>query len=854
MRQASLLVRDSVGPSREFGFIKDGAYQLVLKTAYRQLVVEVKAIGHQCPPLVLTQPQTDQLYQHNFVLVPDSTRLLKEVEVKSQVPFHQKNDTLTYDLAAYTDGSEQKVLDILKKLPGLEVDEKTGAVKYQGRGVQVVNLDGDDLFGSAYTIGTKNINARVVEGVQVIDNYSSNPVLKDLEKSGKVALNLHLKKNIADYSGDLNGGAGGFGSPRSDLARSLNATLLGVSAKYKSFGMAAHNNIGTNYSTFDYFALNQSQLADGPVGYYPIRLVPEVSLAGSLDEGRANINRQMMSSYNFLTKPAKYLTTRVSVSFVDDLIRANQRLDVANLIGGAEFATSDGQQLQKRPRNYQLDGEAKYHDPKRNLYIEYRLATLVEQINIRSEVVINDQTAYQLAQRSANRYMAHTLQATKKLGPRSVGQLNANFAQGRLEQQLDLTAPTPPSEGATTFAQTATSQRSNLGLSGRYLYVRDQKLSLAHTVGASLDLAPIATQLTQMEGGPSLPPNAPTNQARVRQQSVYYLADFQYKARRLQIGLQFKPQYLGQRLDTGQARLTRVDLVLQPKAQLKYKLGKHLSLTAQAEYLEQPFGTGHLYPNQVYLSARGISRNQPELRLQRLFKQSAGINYADLYANFQANVTFNYTHASGDFIASNLVSSRFTITEFAYLPLPTRTYGLAAMAEKLVAAAFTVRLRFAANWSNYYNYLNASALRNNQFAAYNTQFFLKTAFKGKLNLETDLVYRWSVASAVGGQATFRNAALANVAKVIFRPVRPLLVWVVADVTAPNLAQPGQRFAFYDLMAEYRPPKTKWGLGLSIKNLANTTQFTTIEVTDFATQTYRRDLLPRHGIIRGWFNF
>jgi hypothetical protein len=81
-------------------------------------------------------------------------------------------------------------------LPGIEVNDKTGEITYKGKPIETVNLEGDNLFGFNYAIGTKNINVDMVEEVQVIENFSANPLLKGIDSNDKVALNLKLKRLI----------------------------------------------------------------------------------------------------------------------------------------------------------------------------------------------------------------------------------------------------------------------------------------------------------------------------------------------------------------------------------------------------------------------------------------------------------------------------------------------------------------------------------------------------------------------------------------------------------------------------------------------------------------------------------
>ena len=140
-----------------------------------------------------------------------------------------KNDTVKYNVKSYLNGSDRKILDVIKKMPGIDVNVNTGEIKYKGKSIETVLLEGDNLFGYNYSLGTKNINVNMVEQVQAIENYSENPLLKNIESGNKVVLNLKLKKRKIDFSGNFDAGLGSFDN--SNIAANTNLNILGITKK-----------------------------------------------------------------------------------------------------------------------------------------------------------------------------------------------------------------------------------------------------------------------------------------------------------------------------------------------------------------------------------------------------------------------------------------------------------------------------------------------------------------------------------------------------------------------------------------------------------------------------------------------
>jgi hypothetical protein len=105
-----------------------------------------------------------------------------------------KKDTITFNAKAFAQGNEEVVEDLLKKIPGLTV-EADGTIKIGDQEVEKVMIDGDDFFERGYKLLTKNMPAQPIDKIELLQNYSNNRLLKGIEQSERVALNLKLDEN-----------------------------------------------------------------------------------------------------------------------------------------------------------------------------------------------------------------------------------------------------------------------------------------------------------------------------------------------------------------------------------------------------------------------------------------------------------------------------------------------------------------------------------------------------------------------------------------------------------------------------------------------------------------------------------
>ncbi|MDO9260828.1 MAG: carboxypeptidase-like regulatory domain-containing protein [Flavobacteriaceae bacterium] len=134
---------------------------------------------------------------------------LKEVEVTYKIPITIKGDTLTYDKDAFSSGNEKKLGDVLKKLPGVEINSD-GEVEVEGKKVQKVMVNGKDFFDGDTKMATKNIPASAIDKIEFLRNYNEvNPMRGVGDDSDNVAMNIRLKKGKENFwFGELSGGVG----------------------------------------------------------------------------------------------------------------------------------------------------------------------------------------------------------------------------------------------------------------------------------------------------------------------------------------------------------------------------------------------------------------------------------------------------------------------------------------------------------------------------------------------------------------------------------------------------------------------------------------------------------------------
>lgn len=278
------------------------------------------------------------------ITLHDEAIHIKEVVVRS-VPIRQSGDTLTYDVNAFKKEKDRSIEDVLKRMPGISVDN-TGGIYYQGERISKFYIENMDMLSGNYTLATKNIRPDDVAAVNVYENHQPIRALKNVAFSDKAALNLKIKNNRKlKPIGYLQQGLGYDDQTlwKSDVfAMQINKNsqqLLSLKA----------NDTGATYNTSQTFGLDQ--ISDfSSFTWDGISLsaqdIPSVSLSRYVDnksgEGALNSlfklkdKRTLTLNLRYAGDDLHYQNQKNSSIFVDD----NQYLDFVEKMQAAVYSNS----------------------------------------------------------------------------------------------------------------------------------------------------------------------------------------------------------------------------------------------------------------------------------------------------------------------------------------------------------------------------------------------------------------------------------------------------------------------------------------------------------------------------------
>jgi hypothetical protein len=291
----------------------------------------------------------------NTVIAMASTAfVLKEVQVKgSRI---SGRDTITYDLTRFANERDNNLKDVLKKLPGVDID-KDGTINYNGKAINRFTVEGLDLTGGRYNQLEENIRAKDVKKAEIIEHDQPIKALQKRTYTDNVAMNIALKDSARDkltltlkpylLVGDPTHVGG-------------SANMLQIGKKKQMMYDTEYDRSGKNlaYST-KVLASYGDRLSAFPLPSW----LSAPSLEAPIDAERLRFNTSQKYSVNHLTKNKKGTENRLSAGYVRTVERQQTaNTSVYNLGGDTPITTTENNNKTMTADDFNVEWENKVNE------------------------------------------------------------------------------------------------------------------------------------------------------------------------------------------------------------------------------------------------------------------------------------------------------------------------------------------------------------------------------------------------------------------------------------------------------------------------------------------------------------
>lgn len=188
---------------------KEGTFSIPLN--FGNYITQFSFMGYTDKYEEITITPENPNIRLDTVALRESSILLDETVITAQsLEIVVRGDTLEYNASAYNVAEMAVVEDLLKQMPGVEIDA-SGTIKVQGKEIKRIFVDGKEFFSDDPKVASKNLPAKMIDKLQVLDNKTETEKVTGFDDGEEeMIINLTVKPDMK--RGAFGNIAGGYGS------------------------------------------------------------------------------------------------------------------------------------------------------------------------------------------------------------------------------------------------------------------------------------------------------------------------------------------------------------------------------------------------------------------------------------------------------------------------------------------------------------------------------------------------------------------------------------------------------------------------------------------------------------------
>lgn len=186
---------------------KDGKFKIE-GIEHKNIYLKINFVGYKPFYKDIKFETEERINLGKLVLEPDVVQMKSVQVVGDMVRAEIKQDTTEFNTKAIKTQPNAEAEELIKKIPGVQVDRQTGSVKAQGEDVKEVLVNGRQYFGDDPMMAMRNLPADVIDRVQIFDKMSEQAQFSGFDDGSRYkAMNLITKSGMLVF-GKLYGGYG----------------------------------------------------------------------------------------------------------------------------------------------------------------------------------------------------------------------------------------------------------------------------------------------------------------------------------------------------------------------------------------------------------------------------------------------------------------------------------------------------------------------------------------------------------------------------------------------------------------------------------------------------------------------
>lgn len=776
-----------------------------------------------------------------MIYLASATELLDEITIKAVSPITVKKDTVVYNVQQLAKGDERVIEDLLKNLPGIDVDGD-GKITANGKEVEKVMVDGTDFFESGYRVLTKNMPVKPIEEVELLQNYSANKHLKGINADNKVALNLKLNENAKRvWFGNVEAGVG----VRDEVVHSVRSNIMNFGKKVKFYTLLQSNDISYD-ATGDlsaFLSTRYGEIETPPKLNHFVRI--EKMVLSLQDHHYKNTNNQFVTvntAINF--SPA--LEVKVSGLLNKETLLGNKAMEQIVYTPDTFYQNSEDTQYKDKSNFSYLKAEADYAINSFSS-LKYNAKGSIIHTNVNSGILYNAVTTNQVLRNTDNRF-EQNIEYTAKLSKNKALIVSYKNIYENNAQDYWLAPNVYADESNTPFTQQVKTQQNYHGVQAAYKSAYGDRNFIHVFVGNNSTNTHIGSVNTlAVEDS-----NAYSNNSVLKVNELYAKVMAQLALRFLNFRGELTSSLFANDLQTLTTHTSNQKLVISPRVRVEALINEANKVSIAYKRGYSNINASKIFNGYIQTSFRnllkGTTNLEPFTDNFYVLDYTLG-NYTD---RFFANFSVSYTQYNDFYTQNNYVYPTYTQSSIttgqgneAYLAFASIDYYWKKVRNY-------VRFSTTLNQSDFYNSLNDSEVRRIRSISLSYGIELRSNFRSRLNYL--ITTKWyDTKMKIADTSSFLDTQTRVVAK--------LNMWddvylnMIGEVYSFDKVAPKRKFySFLDVDMQYKPSKSKWSGSIVLKNILNTKSYDTYSLTDYSSSITSYTLLSRQFLLSATYSF
>lgn len=592
---------------------------------------------------------------HYTVSLILQTMLLKEVKV-GQVPVFKHKDTINFNVEAFTSKQDQVIGDLIKKLPGIEMDGDK--IRYQGKPIQKYMVNNLDLMEGRYGLINNNLPVDAVKNIQVVEHDQPIRILDSLVFSDQASLNIQLKKFSTT-------GVGKAGIGYRPFLREVNLTPMTFDKTFQTVNSFQTNNIGDDVSAqLQNYSLNNSgilDMSDVQVAKGPSFLnIAELS-SPSFDQKKWLDNNIVLFNTNLLKKLEEGLEVKGNIAYYRDVQKREGRTLSSIFTPDRKISLSEAVENQYRSNDLTAGFILNKND--KHIFLKNNFKFHRRSEDHQGNLLLNNDGRI-LQQQDTEDYGIFNKLAVAKFIGKQLFSINSLISYGASPQSISI-EPGPFEailhHGMPYERLLQRVRFLDFNTQNNIAFTRVFKgIVLTPKLGIDFRSSLLKSRVNIQNGDTVTALNQNfVNDQRVQLSRTYLDLKMQYHTARFKFDVMSPVSiYSFDTKTAGRSNDNEMKVTADPQLLIRYQAGPDLELGLRSNYDNQFSDMSNQYNAYILNSYRNIKRYDSDLQYVKSWRNDVFLNFKNTLKSEFLYVSYSHTRSDRNFILENVIDAQ----------------------------------------------------------------------------------------------------------------------------------------------------------------------------------------------------